>query len=170
MGQFRKRIDFYIMKINEKIKKAREKLGLIDTDIVEKTDISIDEYCDIESYPDEIFTVTDLKELKQLCIVLGFDLFELFRLSPFFPFEKDDRNFEFAYKFPRHHLIKKRREELKLSEEELGALIGFEPIAIKNMEQDETFLESWTLELIVKLAKALRLPLDSLVAWAPKDE
>jgi len=157
------------MRINEKIKARRELLELTDTDVVEKTNISIDEYYDIEAYPDEVFTVTYLSELKQLFIVLDFDLFELFKLPPFFPFRKEERNLEFAHKLPRHRLIKKRREELKLSEEELGSIIGFYPKAITEMEQDENFLESWTLELIIKLAKALKLPLDSLVAWNPSE-
>ena len=158
------------MNINEKIIERREHLGLTDTDIVEKTNISIDEYYDIEAYPDEIFTVTNLRELKQLCIALDLDLFKLFKLSPFFPFKKEERNLEIAHNFPRHHLIKKRREELKLSQEELGELIGFEPIAVTHMEQDETYLESWSLELVIILTKALKLPLDSLVKWNPKDE
>lgn len=159
---------FEAMKINEKIKERREHLGLSDTDIVERTNISIYEFGDIEAYPDELITVTYLKEVKELCVILKFDVFELFGISSHYPLKSEKETNHINYTLPRQKLIKKKREELKLSQEELGDNIGFNIIAIEEMEKDEEFLEKWTMELIIKLAKELKLPLNSLIIWNSK--
>ena len=143
-------------------------MGLSDTDIVEKTNISICEFGDIEAYPDELVTVTFLKEVKELCVILKFDVFELFGISSHYPLKNEGETNHIDHTLPRHKLIKKKREELGLSQEELGDNLGFYTIAIEEMEKDEEFLERWTMELIIKLAKELKLSLNSLIIWNVK--
>ena len=147
--------------INEQIAQRREALGLSDTYVSSKIGITIDEYFDIELYPDEIFTVTNLREVKLLLNLLSLDFFELFEIECAFcdlkkPFISD-------YLLPRNELIKKTRIAKKMSAEELGDRVGFYEIAITNMEKDKDFLEEWVIVNITNLANELDIPIQILV-------
>jgi hypothetical protein len=67
------------------------------------------------------------------------------------------------FKLPRNELISKCRTALDLTREQLGNLIGFETVAIEEMEQDLDFLERWPVELIQQLAIALEIPVHALL-------
>ena len=58
------------MGINKKIKSRREELGLDADDVADRIGLSSAEYYDIETYANEIFMVTELRELKKLCSIL----------------------------------------------------------------------------------------------------
>jgi len=60
-------------------------------------------------------------------------------------------------------MIRARRANLGLTQDQLGDLIGFETVAIVNMEKDPDFLESWSGELIVELAGYLEVPAQVLL-------
>lgn len=148
-------------KINEKIEKRREELGLSDVYIHSKTGITVDEYYDIEAYPNEIFTVTPLYDVKALMQVLSLDFFDLFETQC--AFCKERKPYLEEYLMPRNELIKKKRMAKGMSKGELGNRVGFFEIAITNMEKDKNFLEEWVLEKITKLANELDIPLQILL-------
>lgn len=149
------------LKINEKIEKRREELGLSEVYIHSKTGITDDEYWDIRAYPNEIFTVTPLYDVKALMQVLSLDFFDLFEVQC--AFCKENNPFLEEYLLPRNELIKKRRMAKGMSEEELGGRVGFSEIAIADMEKDKNYLEEWCLENITNLANALDIPLQILL-------
>jgi hypothetical protein len=148
-------------KINEKITQKRQNLGLSDTYVSSKIGITIDEYFDIETYPDEIFTVTILREVKSLLNLLTLDFFELFEIECAFCDLKKFFNSE--YLLSRNELIKKKRLAKSISPKELGDRLGFYEVAIAKMEKDENFLEGWVIENIANLANELDIPFQILI-------
>lgn len=148
-------------KINEKIAMERENLGLSDTYVSSKIGITIDEYFDLEAYPDEIFTVTSLHKIKSLFNLLSLDFFELFEIQCAFCVQK--KPFLEDFLLPRNELIRKKRLAKRMSMEELGDHIGFYEIAIMNMEKNKDFLEEWVLENITNLANELDIPIQILL-------
>lgn len=140
------------MSISEKIKAAREQLGLTDVKAAEKVGLSIYEYGDLESYDNEAETVLDLGKLKKLCETLEIDLFELFSLdrpeSHYLTYDLERRN----------DIVSERRNALGLSQDELGDKVSFYGHVIQEMEDDSDFLESWCLEDVIALAKSLNVP------------
>jgi DNA-binding XRE family transcriptional regulator len=148
-------------KINEKITQKRENLGMSDTFVSSKIGITIDEYFDIEAYPDEIFTVTSLREVKSLLNLLSLDFFELSEIQCAFCAQK--KPFLEEYFLPRNELIKKKRLGKGMSPEELGDILGFYEITITNMEKDANFLEEWVIENIANLANELDIPIQILL-------
>jgi transcriptional regulator with XRE-family HTH domain len=140
------------MAIAEKIKMARKYQKLSDVVVAERAGLSIYEYGDIEAYDNEAETVLDLKRLKKLCKVLEINLFDLFSL------EKPQSCYLNHDLEKRNSIIYKRRNELGLTQDELGDKVGFYGFIIQEMESDGEFLESWCLEDIVTLAKILDIP------------
>lgn len=142
------------------IKARREALGLSDVQVSERTGLSVYEYGDIEQYADEVYSVTDLRQARVLCQVLGIDLFELFDLKCEFC---GQAQLSANYSLPRNEVIRKQRLALGISEEQLGDDIGFEARTVQYLEEDKDHLEGWSFELIEELAKLLMLPLQVLL-------
>lgn len=131
-------------------------MGLKDLDVADFIGVNIDYYCDIEWYDHEISTVALLQEAKKLFDILKLDFFEMVDMKCSFcelhePFEQD-------YLLERNELIKKKRESLSLTREQLGDIVGFYEIAIVEMENDPEFLEEWVIFNILRLAKILSTP------------
>ncbi len=143
------------MGINQTIKNNRIRKGLSEEELAQKIGLTLMEYHDIEAYPDEIKTVTHLKEVRLLCKALDINLLDLLGVGEKFRDEKDS--------IPRNQLIQRSRENLNLSREELADKIGFEKITVQEIENDESFLEQWSIELISNLARELYLPIERLL-------
>lgn len=143
------------------IKARREALELSCTQVSERIGLSASEYGDIEQYEDELFTVTQLHQIRKLCDVLGIQIIRLLDLTCSFC---ERTPFSSEYLLTRNELIEKRRNSLGLSQEVLSDEIGFEVITIENMEVREDFLEGWSFELIAELAKILKIPVQVLLA------
>lgn len=142
--------------INEKIKARRLELGLRDVEVARQTRLSIYEYGDIESHAHEVFLVAPLYHVKKLCTALKMDFFMLFEQSCAFceggvPHMDD-------YWMRRSSLVRKKREALGLSAEELGDSVGFYGTEIELMETYTAHLESWVIENIFELATQLQIP------------
>ena len=152
----------YNMKVNEKIEKRRIELGLTDTEVARQADMSIYEYGDIEHHSDEIYTLVELKRTKKLCLILHMDIFDLFNMRCAFC-EEGDQYLQY-YSETRDIIIKKKRKELCLSEEQLGDLIGFESKAIIDMEQYKDYLETWPIGFICELSELINIPIQILIA------
>jgi DNA-binding XRE family transcriptional regulator len=149
------------VKTNEIIRDCRQSLHLDAAQVAAAADISTAAYRDIELYEDEAFAVTNLRSLRSICYVLGLNLFSLFQI------ENSDAGttdpvIESSSQ-PRNALLAMRRKDLGFSPTQLGDAIGFEPIAIEQMENDPDFLEGWSLELIARLAATLQLPMKALL-------
>ena len=142
--------------INDIIEKRRLELGYRDTEIAELIGLNICWYCDIEWHEDELKTTVYLGIVKKLFKVLKLDFFEMVDMKCAFcelhePFEQD-------YLLPRNELIRKNRERLGMTRDELGVKVNFYEVAIENMERKRNFLEEWSIDDILILADALALP------------
>ncbi len=146
---------------NEKIRTRRIELGLNDVITAQQAGLSKMNYFDIELHPDEIYTVTDLWQVKKLVDVLELDFLDLFDIQCTFCNGKE--GFLNDYLLPRNEIIQKKRKSLNLSQEELGVRVGFYEIAIIEMEREPDFLESWSIELINDLANIIKVPLQILL-------
>jgi DNA-binding XRE family transcriptional regulator len=149
------------MDVNEKIKRRRKELGLSDTEVANKVGLSIHEYGDVEQHADEIFAVVELLRVKEICQMLKFDFFELFDMNCSFCRE-GNQHLE-SYSLPRNDLIRKRRIEMGLSVEELGDRIGFEETAVKDMEKDTDYLETWPINYVKDLSAITSVPFQILL-------
>jgi hypothetical protein len=142
--------------VNKKIKLRRLELDLTDVQIAHQTNMTIYEYGDVEQHAHEIFDVVPLYHVKKLVSSLKADFFELFSMSCAFCDEGADHLDD--YWLSRSCLVKKKREALGLSTEELGDKVGFYGKAIELMEAYVAHLESWVIENIFNLATELKVP------------
>lgn len=149
------------MDVNKKIKVRRKELGLSDTEVAYKVGLSIYEYGDVEQHAHEIFRVTELRRVKEICQLLNYDFFELFDMKCFFC--EEGKKYLEDYSLLRNELIHKRRMETGLSAEELGDRIGFEGTAVNEMEKDSEFLEKWPIDYIKDLSDVINVPLQVLL-------
>jgi DNA-binding XRE family transcriptional regulator len=147
--------------VNQTIREARTRLRLRDTDVAARAGLSIHEYCDVESYEDEAFRVVHLGKMRRLCDVLGLDILDLFAIGCASCGKREQ--VATGHQGPRDEMIRARRANLGLTQDQLGDLIGFETVAIADMETDPDFLETWSVELIVELAGHLELPAQVLL-------
>lgn len=142
--------------INEKIKMRRLELGLSDVEVAHQANMTIYEYGDVEAHADEIFVVVPLYHVKKLINVLKTDFFNLFSMPCAFCEEGithlDD------YWLRRNLLVRKKREMLGLSTQELGDKVGFYDTEIELIETYVAHLESWVIENIFELATQLQIP------------
>ena len=135
--------------INEIIKSRRIKLSLDEAVISKECGLTIDEYIDIESYPDEIETVTHVREIRCLSRMLNLNIFLELGVN-----SKFNNNFDLL-NINRHILAKEKRIKLGLTKVEFSEKIGFDIDIINKIESDYNFLETWSVELIRELAHQL---------------
>lgn len=145
---------------NKMIEARRKQLGLSEVQIAESIGTNIHSYCDIEWHADEIYTVTEARQIKKLCQVLRLDFFDLLGVQCAFCGE--GKKFSLDYQLHRNKLVRNKREKLELTPEELGDQSNFYGYAIEGMERDPEYLERSTVESIVELASAIRIPLQIL--------
>lgn len=141
------------------VKFAREKLQLDMEDVAERCGLSWYEFRDIESHEDEFFTSLPVGISKCICEALQLDFRQL--LKKRYP-TKGRETVSFS-QVEQTALIVKRRFELGLSEKELEDAVGLKDGVVGKLESGDISLESWPLDQINLLAKALALPLIALV-------
>lgn len=141
--------------VNAKIRDRRLELGLSDTEVAYRARLNIYEFRDVEAHADEAFVVVPLYHLKKICTTLKMDFLGLFEIPCAFcggaPFLDD-------YRLRRDVLVRKKREELALSAEQLGDKIGFHGAEIELLETYTAHLESWVIEHILDLGHQLGIP------------
>jgi len=147
--------------VTEKVKARRQDSGLKEADVAKKTGLSVYEYRDIEQHANEIFTVTELHQVKKLCEVLNFDFADLFEIRC--AFCEEGQPYLQDYSLPRNELIRKRREEMGLSREEMGDRVGFYESEIENLETNPDHLETWPMDFIKDLSNEINAPLQVLL-------
>jgi len=149
------------MKLNELIRMRRKELGLREADVAAQAALGREAYRDIEWDENEAYTNVELLDLRAICKILGLDLLSMFDIECRFcssAAPTDD-----VFDLPRNDLIAQRRIALGLTRDQLADRIGFETIAVEQMEQDPDFLERWSVELIERLATELRTPPQALL-------
>jgi transcriptional regulator with XRE-family HTH domain len=154
------------MRAHEVIRKAREQAGLSDTDIAARSGLSLYEYGDIETYADEFTTAISLAAAKAICRAVHLHLSDVIALEPL---GRDAGHLAVPSDLaglPRNVLLRKRREALGLSLNQLADAIGFEDIVIERAEANSDLLETLPIRVVADLAASLQLPLRSLIADA----
>jgi transcriptional regulator with XRE-family HTH domain len=139
----------------------RKQLGLTDIEVAMKAGISIASYGDIESYDDEIKDNVDLIVLKKLSSVLHVPIFDFLDLKC--EYCSTSQGSVKLYQGNRSEIIKSARSALGKTQDQLADEIGFEVIAVQEMESDQYFLETWTADLIKILASAIKVPVQILM-------
>lgn len=148
------------MSINAAIRDRRNKLGLAKEQVCQIVGLSIHEYSDLEAYADEFYSVLKLREVKALSKALKLELNELLSEAGI---EACVNNDNAESELPRSDLVKRRRELLGLSEDELADKLGFDPEAIRRMESEADFFEGWPLDLIERLSHELGIPVSAIL-------
>ena len=142
--------------INEKIKTRRLELKLSEAAAAHQARLSIYEYGDIECYADEVFTSVPLYHVKKICTSLKIDFLAFLEIPCAFCSDKKDHSDD--YWLRRNSLIKKRREIIGLSPEDLGNKVGFNSKEVDLIETYTAHLESWAIEKIFELAAQIQIP------------
>lgn len=143
------------MTVNELLRAQRTRLGLAETEVARRAGLSLDEYRDVEQHEDEALQVLHLRKLRLLCSVLALDPFDLFDVPCAFCAGTD------AGLVPggrRHEVVRSRRVALGLSQDDLAERIGFEVGVVDDIERDPDYLEGWSVELVLSLARVLAVP------------
>ncbi len=153
------------MGVNEKIRLRREELGLTEAEVARHAGLSRSEYYDVEAYADEAFSVVELGNLRALCEALQMDPLALFDLGNSAGVVGDEA--PGMKPLERNDLVRARRGALGMSEEQLADRIGFEVVAVNEMERNPAFLDGWPMQLIVELAAILGVPPRLLVNAQP---
>ena len=146
--------------IDERIMMRRKQLGLSDVEVAKQSDLSIDEYWDVEHHADEIFDIP-VRVVKKLCQILQCDLLSLLEISC--DFCTAGKSYSQDYRLPRNELIRKRRTQKQLTIDELSDQVGFAPIEIQKLEADPEHVENWPFEFVQTLAEKLEIPLPILL-------
>lgn len=149
------------MNVNKKIKAHRQELGLTDVVVAKQVGLSIHEYGDIEQHDHEVYDVAHLRAVKKICEVLKVDFLELFDMKC--AFCEEGNEYLADYTLPRNELIRKRRTEMGISQEELGDRVGFYEVEVQNLEGKPDHLETWVIENIKELSTVINVPLQVLL-------
>ncbi len=117
--------------------------------------ISLEEMRDIEDHDDEIFDLVDIAVIKKIAAILGTSPSHMLGVH---------KVEEPRIQHKRHKFIRMKRQEKKLSIEELGEMIGFYPEVIQKIELNEDGLDDalpyWA---VMELAEILEIPLAFLL-------
>jgi DNA-binding XRE family transcriptional regulator len=149
------------MTTNKMIQVRRLELGLSEKQVAETLSMSLDSYCDIEWHADEVRRAVELHRIKKLSEILGLQAFELLAIQC--PFCSHGVAYLNEYRLPRNELIRVSRQNAGLSQQELGDRSDFQDYAIEGMERDPNYLEKSSLESVMDLATALKIPLQILL-------
>lgn len=142
------------MKPNEKISQQRREMQLSAIDVADRGGVGREAYRDIEAYEDEAYTTVPLANLRSIASILGLNLLSLFELPSAFCSNSQSGSIKIL---PRNLIVQEREKALGIGRSQLSDLIGFEEQTIARMESEPDFLEEWSVDLIVQLAKILQV-------------
>ena len=148
--------------VGDAIRRARTRLQLSEAECALAAGLTPMSYDDVETYSDEFFDNISLGSARRICHRLGLNLVDLtaqyFNSETKFDLPVGDGEFYF-----RHDLISEARTRKGMSPVDLGDAIGFEAIAIEQIERTPDFIESMPIHAIVDIALALDLDPGRLV-------
>ncbi|ABC82295.1 helix-turn-helix domain-containing protein [Anaeromyxobacter dehalogenans] len=142
------------MKVNDRLRAQRTKLGLTDAEVASGAQLSRDEFRDLEQHEDEAVHVLHLRNLRLLCEVLGVDALDLLGI----PCASCAGSDVGRSRGGRHDVVRERRVALGLSQADLADRIGFEAGVVDDIERDPDYLERWSAGLVLSLAEVLAVP------------
>lgn len=143
---------------SKKIITARERLGFSQLEVSEKTGISIHEICDIEQHEKEIYTTTDIEDIKKLLSLLELDFMSFFNIDCVFC-SGDDSLYEINF----GDLVERKMVEKCMNSKDLAEILGFEETVIDKIKHDKSYLNKWSFELVCDCSKALGIPVQVLL-------
>jgi len=136
------------MKINQRIKTRRQELGMSIEDMALSAKLSIAQCIDVEAYEDEFVSTLTLMEAKRLCEAIKLDIADVLGL---------DKRHDFVIS-GKSNFIHDNRVRLGISVGDFADHIGFDECVVSEMEGDDSYLDQWPVELIVKVANLLKMP------------
>jgi transcriptional regulator with XRE-family HTH domain len=139
-----------MLSVNEILKQKREALGIDEVKISHLTGLSVYEYGDLEAYPNEFFDQISLGEAKRVCQVLQIDIKSLLPGCV----ESDNPQPRVIH---RNVLVTQERERIGLTREQLANQIGYETVAIDQVEAEEGYLDSMSPSAILDIARVLKI-------------
>lgn len=151
------------MNISDRVSERRESLDISAEDMAQRLRINFPSYLDIEGYNEELMELVDLYVVKKLVKILQFDLLNLLQIEC--GFCGQGRLFESDYYLSRPELIQKRREKMRLTQEQLGEKINFYAGEMAFLEKYTAHLESWRIDDILNLANTIDVPPQILFDW-----
>jgi transcriptional regulator with XRE-family HTH domain len=144
------------MRPHERLKEARLRLGLSDSEVARRAGLSIHEYGDLEQHADEIYNAVALGEVRKLCAVLQIDLLELLELA-----RGDEASTRAGV--TRSEIVRQRLSQVGLTPADLADRIGYEQHIGVSLATNPDALETLTLDTIADVAQALHIPIRALL-------
>jgi DNA-binding XRE family transcriptional regulator len=151
------------MTINEKIKTRRKELGLDPLEIAKLMNITDSSYYDIEGYEDEVYDVTNLKELKVLCSVLKLDPIDLLKFDKRLSKKVGSEKSRETCKSSRIELMKSARKKMGLSIRQFGSLVYLKDYAVIKLEKEPEYFEELGICQVDDCADAIDVPIEWLL-------
>lgn len=142
------------LSISKLIKVRRIELGISEITFAEILGISLDSYLDIERYPEEFFTQISLSNAKTICKYVNLKLLDIVEVK--FPELKEINSV--TESIPIRDLFKQRRSELGLTTETLADMIGYNEVAVLEVESEENGIDSLAIDDVVGLLTILGIP------------
>jgi transcriptional regulator with XRE-family HTH domain len=142
--------------MHTKIKERRVEKGFSEIECAADAGLSIHEYDDVESYEDEFIRVLSLGKARRIATKLELSLEEL--LGDYLG--HSDRKSAVADSVPagpRHSLVRRARLANGLSVSELADKIGYEDVAIDNLENSSDYFEVLCIDVLLDIAEVLGL-------------
>src|SRR5207237_1390934 len=146
------------MRAHQLIRQARKRAGLSQDEAAGRVGLSFNNYFDVELYDDEFVTVLAVSQARVLCRQLGLRLAEVLASEPLEADLSSQLPPDLAG-LPRHALLRKRRESLGMSIEEVAFAIGFEEVAVDYIETDDNYLDTLSITVVAEPSIKLNLPL-----------
>lgn len=152
--------------IGEALRNARKKLELTEEACALACGLSDSCYSDVELDDAEFFMNISLGTARRICRFLHLDLLALtsqYLSQDLLPMPHGELNMADrspatdAQFYGRHHLILDTRLARGMTDEDLAHAIGFEVIAVRELEQTPDYVETLPINVVVMTAVALDL-------------
>ncbi len=136
------------MKLNDRIRQARLKLGYAETELAQRAGLTVYELGDVEARPDEFLTSITSRSAIRLCKEL--------KLSPSELLELADTRESVSQKLSTY--VQEVRLRAKLAATRLDDLLGYEQGFIERVEAGAVDLREYPLELAMNIADRTHSP------------
>lgn len=130
----------------------RKALNLSDSEVARRAGVTIFEYGDIEQHADELTSAISLGRARAICEALQTDIPSALGL----PTAVSDSN------IPRHKLIARQRQDMRLTVREVGDAIGFSDNVVHSLEAVPQFLDTLPVQVALDLGKCLNIAFSDL--------
>lgn len=146
--------------VNKILLNRRTELGISEGEICRLTGLSIYEYGDLESYPNEFLELISFNQAKLICNVLQLDMINLIENCNN---RAKDSLIEPALAV--NLLLKKAREEHGFTIADIADAIGYEATTIESIEREKDYIQTMCISAILDLAKVLKIDSCMLIEY-----